>query len=150
MIIPKTYIVWTYGILGSVLFPAISPVLGQFPAITESPDWRNTITFERDSFYARGLSSNSPTWIKFMILLEPYDSNLVYFQNSRRYVFHYEAANALIEPFKEMSAQQFNEVSLFEENQQVILGLRTRARALPKSARGEGATGRRTRSAFPL
>ena len=108
--------------MGFVVFSAISPVLGQFPAITESPDWRNTITFERDSFYARSLSSNSPTWIKFMILLEPYDSNLVYFQNSRRYVFHYEAANALIEPFKEMSAQQFNEVSLFEENQQVILG----------------------------
>ncbi|MCH8215718.1 MAG: hypothetical protein IH892_02980 [Planctomycetes bacterium] len=122
MIKGTDYFAWIYGIVGFVVFSAISPVLGQFPAITESPDWRNTITFERDSFYARSLSSNSPTWIKFMILLEPYDSNLVYFQNSRRYVFHYEAANALIEPFKEMSAQQFNEVSLFEETQQVILG----------------------------
>ena len=66
MIKGTDYFAWIYGIVGFVVLSTISPVLGQFPAITESPDWRKTITFERDSFYARGLSSNSPTWIKFM------------------------------------------------------------------------------------
>ncbi|MCP4172734.1 MAG: hypothetical protein GY758_18385, partial [Fuerstiella sp.] len=59
---------------------------------------------------------------KFMIVLDPYDDSKVYFQDSRKYVYHYDAAAALLDPFMGMSTKQFNEVSLFEQHQQVVLG----------------------------
>ncbi len=89
--------------------------------IAPSSDWKHSVVFENDRFFADALSYG-PKWVKFMIVLDPYDSSKVYFQNSRKYVYHYEAAVSLLEPFTGMSTQQFNEVSLFEENQQVVLG----------------------------
>jgi hypothetical protein len=92
--------------------------------ITPSDDWKHTVVFKDDRFFADSFSTTGPKWVKFMILSDPYDSSQVYYQNStpRKYVFHYDAAVALLDPFKGMSVQQFNEVSLFEQNQQVVLG----------------------------
>ena len=61
-------------------------------------------------------------WLKFTILLEPYDPNVVYFQNSRSYVYHYTFASEWLDPFQGMTTDQFNSVTLFEEGQQAILG----------------------------
>ena len=90
--------------------------------ITPSPYWKNRIDFPYDSFCARGTSKESIKWVKFTILLDPYDPNVVYFQDSRKYVFHYSFATALLDPFIGMSPQQFNAVTLFEQGQQAILG----------------------------
>lgn len=92
------------------------PGIGQ--TITSSKNWKNTIAFEDDPFY----SFDKVRWIKFMILLEPYDSTLVYYLHSKRYAYHYNGAASVIDPFLSMTPQQFNAVSLFKEGQQVILG----------------------------
>ncbi|UCD49215.1 MAG: hypothetical protein JSW27_16990 [Phycisphaerales bacterium] len=60
--------------------------------------------------------------MKFTILMEPYDPNVVYFQDSREYVFHFNFASEHLAPFVGMTVQQFNAATLFEENQQAILG----------------------------
>jgi len=87
-----------------------------------SPYWKNQIAFPADSFCSRGISATSARWVKFTILTEPYDPNVVYFQDSRKYVFHHSFASAHLDPFVGMSTQQFNAVTLFQENQQAILG----------------------------
>jgi hypothetical protein len=98
----------------------LSPVSGA--TIAPSPYWKDQIAFPYDSFAARGTSKDSLKWVKFTILLKPYDPNIVHFQDSRRYVFHYSFAVEQLDPFLGMSTQQFNAVTLFEENQQAILG----------------------------
>ena len=90
--------------------------------ISPSPFWKNTIEFPYDRFSARGTSKESIKWIKFTILLEPHDPNVVYFQDSRQFVFHYSFATEVLDPFLGMSPQQFNAVSLFEEGQRAVLG----------------------------
>lgn len=102
------------GLVITSLCPGISP--GQ--TITPSANWKNTIAFEEDPFYSFG----TVRWIKFVILLEPYDPNLVYFLHSRRYAFHYDGAVAVLDPFAGMTTHAFNAVSLFKEGQQAILG----------------------------
>jgi hypothetical protein len=47
--------------------------------ITPSSYWKNSVVFEDDRFFADSLSYG-PKWVKFMILLDPYDSASVYFQ----------------------------------------------------------------------
>ena len=89
--------------------------------ITPSSYLKNSVVFEDDRFFADALSYG-PKWVKFMVVLDPYDASKVYFQDSRKYVYHYDAAVSLLDPFMGMSAQQFNEISLFEQNQQVVLG----------------------------
>jgi len=60
--------------------------------------------------------------VKFTILLDPYDPNIVYFQNSRQYVFHYAFATEHLDPFVGMTTGQFNTITLFAEGQQAVLG----------------------------
>jgi hypothetical protein len=110
---------WTTVML---LWAAVLPTLAGGQTITPSPYWENEITFPYDRFSSLGPSKESVKWVKFTILQEPYDPNLVYFQDSRKYVFHYTFATEVLDPFKGMSTQQFNAVTLFKENQQAILG----------------------------
>jgi len=100
----------------------VNPTRSRAQTIEPSAHWKNSINFQDDSFFARGISKESARWVKFSILLEPYDPTLVYYQNCRIYVFHFEAASEMFEPFMGMTTQQFNRVTLFEENQQAILG----------------------------
>lgn len=90
--------------------------------ITPSAYWKNQVTFPNDAFCARGISKDSARWVKFTILLEPYDSNVVYFQDSRKYVFHYNFAAENLDPFLGLTSQQFNAVTLSAQNQQAVLG----------------------------
>ncbi len=101
---------------------ALQPVHAEEPAVSPSSYWKNQVEFPYDSFCARGTSKESVKWIKFTILLVPYDPNVVYFQDCRKYVFHYSFAAEVLDPFLGMTTQQFNAVSLFEENQKAILG----------------------------
>jgi len=105
-----------------VLIAVMWPVYADAPAISPSPYWRNQVTFPYDPFCARGTSKESVKWIKFTILLEPYDANVVYFQDCRKYVFHYSFAAEALDPFRGLTARQFNAVTLSRENQKAILG----------------------------
>ena len=80
--------------------------------------WKNAIAFEEDPFYSFG----TVRWIKFVILLEPYDPSLVYYLHSKAYAFHYDGAVAELDPFAGMTPHEFNAISLFKEGQQAILG----------------------------
>jgi len=105
-------------VLAAMLWPAI----GWSQTITPSAYWKHQVVFPDDSFCARGISRDSARWVKFTILLDPYDPNVVYFQDSRKYVFHYNFAVENLDPFVGMTSQQFNAVTLSAQNQQAVLG----------------------------
>ncbi|MBN1509735.1 MAG: hypothetical protein JW955_23005 [Sedimentisphaerales bacterium] len=90
--------------------------------VTPSPYWKNQITYPYDTFCNSRFVDGKVKWIKFTILLEPYDPNVVYFQDSSKYVFHYSFATDVLDSFRGMAAPQFNAVTLFEKNQKAILG----------------------------
>lgn len=88
--------------------------------ITPSSDWKNQISFPYDPFLAVPVSYDAPTWVKFTILM--HDPSKVYFQDSTKFLFHGEFATARLDPFFEMSLADFDDVSLYEEGQEAILG----------------------------
>ena len=104
-----------------LLMTAMAPLMfGK--TITPSPFWKNQIVFPDEPFRVLGTSASDPDWVKFTILLEPYDPNTVCFQDSRKYMFHYHFATELLDPFVGMSPEQYNQVTLYEQGQQAILG----------------------------
>jgi hypothetical protein len=94
-------------------------VLGQ---IAPSAWWKNSIVFPDDPFAVAGTSSNDPGWVKFAILLPPYDPGVVYFQDCRQYPFHYDFAVNHLDPFLGMTRPAFDAVSLYAAGQQVVMG----------------------------
>jgi hypothetical protein len=92
------------------------------PTISPSPYWKNQIAYPYDTFCNSRFVDGKVKWIKFTILLAPYDPNVVYFQDSAKYVFHYSFATEVLDPFRGMTAPQFNAATLFEKNQKAILG----------------------------
>ena len=102
-----------------VLLIVATPVLRNSQAIAPSPFWKSEITFPDDPFRVPGSSASEPGWVKFTILLEPYDPNTVYYQDSREYTFHYHFA---LNPFFGMTPEEFDQATLFEEGQQAVLG----------------------------
>ena len=74
-----------------------------------------------EPFFAFG-TNGSPSWTKFTILLKEPGQPVV-FQDSRKYVFHYDFARARIDGYKGVSRAQFDAVSLIPgDNQQLLLG----------------------------
>ena len=96
------------------------PVLAQ--TVPPSPYWKNEIVFPDEPFRVQGTSSSDPGWVKFTILLSPYDPNIVYFQDCRKYLFHYNFAVELLPPFYGMTPQQFDQATLYELGQKAVLG----------------------------
>jgi hypothetical protein len=94
--------------------------LAEAPSITPSAYWKNQITFQNDPFCS--YVSAGSTWIKFTILTEPYDPNLVYFQNSKKYKLHYDFASQCLNPFIGMSSQQFYAATVTAEHPSAVLG----------------------------
>ncbi|MBA7636170.1 hypothetical protein ES703_43785 [subsurface metagenome] len=97
-----------------------SLVCGQ--TITPSPYWKNEIVHPNEPFRVVGTSASDPDWVKLTILLAPYDPNIVYFQDSQAYTFHYHFATGLLDPFIGMSPSEYDQVTLYEQGQQAILG----------------------------
>ncbi len=91
--------------------------------VSPSAEWKDSIDFPYDSFaaseggYGEGVANR---WIKFAIL--PCDPNTVYFQNSRNHPFHYDFAQTHLDPFHGISADEFDQVTLYAENRQAVLG----------------------------
>ncbi len=110
---------WTILIL---LAATLQAAHAEPPTISPSPYWKNQIAYPYDTFCNSRFVDGKVKWIKFTILLAPYDPNMVYFQNSAKYVFHYSFATEVLDPFRGMTAPQFNAATLFEKNQKAILG----------------------------
>ncbi len=84
----------------------------------QSP-WKHQIIVPDEPFQ----SWTSPAYVKFTIILqEGYDPNLIYYQDSSRYEYHFEFALENLEPFVGMSLEEFDEVTLFAAGQQAALG----------------------------
>lgn len=90
--------------------------------ITPSPYWKNQVVFPDDPFRIAGASAEDPGWVKFTILLELYDPNIVYFQDCQKYTFHFTFATECLDPFLGMSTSEYEEITMYEVDQQAILG----------------------------
>ncbi|WP_437591153.1 PEP/pyruvate-binding domain-containing protein [Sorangium sp. So ce1000] len=88
--------------------------------ITPSEDWKNQILFPFEPFAAWSAAFNAPGWVKFTVLM--HDPTKVYYQDSNKFAFHGEFATARLNPFFDMSLDEFDQVSLHEEGQEAILG----------------------------
>ncbi|MGQ9650884.1 MAG: PEP/pyruvate-binding domain-containing protein [Phycisphaerae bacterium] len=106
----------------SVIFAAMGFVTQQAVAETVIPStsWRNTITFPSDSFRKAAPESGDPGWIKFLIFVS--DPTTVYFQDSNAYPFHYDWATLFVQEYIGMSTEEFNQITLYADGQQAILG----------------------------
>lgn len=104
---------WVSGVL---LTLALS---GLATAQEASLRWKNEIVVPDDPFQ----SWTSPAYVKFTILIKAgCDPNLVYFQDSSRYEYHFEFALENLEPFLGMSLEEFDAVTLHCAGQQAVLG----------------------------
>ncbi len=89
---------------------------------TTLDDWKNQIQLANEPFFSalQGLGMNEIRWIKFAIVLnEPFR---VYFQDSAKYLLHYDFARVRLPQFKALSRAEFDAISLYTNGQQVVLG----------------------------
>ncbi len=83
------------------------------------PAWKSQIVFPDDPF----ASWTSPSFVKFTIITKDgYDPNVIYFQDSSRYEYHYAFALEQLEPFLGMTIAEFDTVTLHQTGQQAVLG----------------------------
>ncbi len=101
------------------LLIGLSQLQGACPAITPSPYWKNGITAFTDSF-RQAWYEHLPGWVKFAILT--CDPSTVYFQDSRRYSFHYDFAKEHLDPYLGIARSEFDRISLHSEDQELVLG----------------------------
>lgn len=91
-------------------------------AISSANDWKNQVYYPQDPFLSPRTRWDVPDiqWIKFAIVTN--EPHRVYFQNSEKYVFHYDFARARLPQFAAMTRAEFDEVSLRTNAQKVVLG----------------------------
>jgi len=112
-----------WSVVSVLLLTVASSALVCGDTITPSQYWKNQIEFPDDSFCSETGGIGGSEWVKFtIILLENYDSNLVYFQDCRKYIFHYDFAAACLDPFMGMTANEYYQVALYEQGQQAAMG----------------------------
>lgn len=88
---------------------------------TATNDWKNQTEFPGDAFLATdGGAANAVRWVKFIILAA--EPERVYFQDSTKYVLHYDFARAYFPAFSGMSRTEFDAVTLHRTNQQAVIG----------------------------
>ena len=84
-------------------------------------DWKNQVLYPAETFKSTNQNgSQGVNWVKFAILLN--DPTKAFYQDSRKYLFHYDFATRRLPPFLGMNYAEFNAVSLYRTNQQVVLG----------------------------
>ena len=110
------------------LDPAVPPADKRFyrfavSNVTSASDWKNQALLPNDVFASiPGSEGTGPgvRWLKFAIMLD--DPTRVYYQDSQRYLLHYDFATTRLDPFAGMTRSAFDQVSLFSQNQRVLLG----------------------------
>ncbi|MCP4847157.1 MAG: hypothetical protein GY899_04325 [Verrucomicrobiaceae bacterium] len=92
------------------------------PVIVPNESWKNELTLPEEAFLSENLGESFVTvkWVKFVMIID--DCTRVYFQDSSKYLFHYNFASDLLAPFVDMSSSEFDSVTLSREGQQAILG----------------------------
>ena len=91
--------------------------------IQSTNDWKNQAYFPNDAFASIPLGEGDAAgirWLKFAILLK--EPGAVFYQDSEKYLLHHDFAAARLAPFKGMGRAEFDQVSLFTNAQQVLLG----------------------------
>ncbi|RME96163.1 MAG: hypothetical protein D6766_01395, partial [Verrucomicrobia bacterium] len=85
-------------------------------------DGLNQVRWGDDPFLSEPWSpwSLKPRWVKFTLVLAQPDR--VWFQDSRKYPFHYDYAVARLAPFRGMSREEFDAVTLRREGQLAVVG----------------------------
>ena len=85
-------------------------------------DWKNQAQFPEDAFAAQQITSGeSPVrWVKFAILLD--QPGRVFYQDSQKYLLHHDFATARLASFRGMDRATFDQVSLYPDRQQILLG----------------------------
>ncbi len=91
---------------------------GDACVVTPSPTWSPTVAPPDDPMIR--VFGELPSWVKFTML--SCDPTKVYFQDSRRFAFHYEFATAHLDPFVGMTNEQFEAIALRAQGQRAILG----------------------------
>lgn len=88
----------------------------------QAPDFAYQVSLPYDPMFstAQSAEGGDVRWIKFAIVLS--EPQTVYFQNSSKYLFHYDFAIEHLAAFKGMTRAEFDTVSLRATNQQVVLG----------------------------
>lgn len=105
----------TSVLLSAVLLPMIAFAQDNQPQLP----WKYQISFPDEPFQ----SWSSPPYVKFTIITkEGFDPNIVYYQDSGRYEFHFSFALENLAPFIGLTVEQFDEVTLHAANQQAVLG----------------------------
>jgi hypothetical protein len=120
-----TNVALTIGGLAAYPDPASTNLSHRFYRVHILPkattnDWKNQIAFPTENFLSAPLDNTQPRWVKFAILTA--DPTRVYYQDSTKFVFHYEFAVARLGPFQGMSRPDFDAVTLFTTNQAAVLG----------------------------
>lgn len=102
------------GEVQAVAFSAANLLVPQ-----DATDGRTSIEFRNDPFanFAGGFSG--VRYVKGSIVLS--DPSTVYFQDSVKYVYHYDFATERLAPFQGMSHDSFDAVSLNRNGQQVVM-----------------------------
>ncbi|MEE2968427.1 MAG: PEP/pyruvate-binding domain-containing protein [Verrucomicrobiota bacterium] len=92
------------------------------PRIFSHSSWKPSLDFPEEPFLSENLGESFEVvkWVKFAILTD--DSNRVYFQDSKKYLFHYDFAKDRLKPFRGMTAEEFNDATLYLGKQIAILG----------------------------
>lgn len=118
---------WAFSL---VLIFMVAMAAAAPPVITPSPYWKNQIVVSGDDAFWRASVSSDPSppeWIKFTILVD--DPATVYFQNGGKYLFHYDFATNLLDPFLGISLAEFDRIALHAKDQRLILGAVLRKQA---------------------
>lgn len=89
-------------------------------ALRDTNDWKNQVFFPHDAFASQADHEPAIRWLKFSILCQ--EPHRVHYQDSDKYVLHYDFASARLDAFRGISRAEFDRVSLFTTNQQVLLG----------------------------
>jgi len=86
--------------------------------------WKTSVGYPEDDFRslpaAESLPGTSVRWIKFAVMTG--DPSRVIFQNSATYTLHYPFAEERIPLFADLSPAQFDELTLYNEGKEALLG----------------------------
>lgn len=87
-------------------------------------DVKNQLVLFNDPFVYQspfgGFSGSGARWAKFAIRVD--SPNRVHFQDTRKYLFHYDFATARLDGFRGMTRQRFDAVTLHHAGRELILG----------------------------
>ncbi|MBL9173969.1 MAG: hypothetical protein JNL10_10585 [Verrucomicrobiales bacterium] len=94
-------------------------------ARSSQDDGKNAVVLPSDPFAEPAVTSEflrpaSLGWIKFAILRE--DESRVWFQDSRKYPFHFEFARLRLPPFAGITRSEFDRQTLFRAGAKAVLG----------------------------